>query len=72
MVVYLFALFLTIVLEGAVAYLLGLRQKRQLIALVIINVLTHNPELHHPYSRVLGYPKPNTLHYRHGNHHSSC
>ncbi len=38
---YVFALFLTIVLEGAVAYLFGLRQKRQLIALVIINVLTH-------------------------------
>jgi hypothetical protein len=38
---YLFALFLTIVLEGAVAYIFGLRRRRQLVALAIINILTH-------------------------------
>ncbi len=38
---YLLALGLTLGIEGGVAYILGLRTRRQLLAVAAINVLTH-------------------------------
>jgi hypothetical protein len=38
---YLLTLLLTLIVEGGVAYLVGLRKRRQLLAVVTINVITH-------------------------------
>jgi hypothetical protein len=38
---YLLALFLTIAVEGGVAYLLGLRTRRHMLAIAAINTATH-------------------------------
>jgi hypothetical protein len=43
---YLLALLLTVVIEGGVAYLLGLRQSQQILAFAMINVIT-NPVLNY-------------------------
>ncbi len=38
---YLLALFLTLIIEGSIAYLLGLRTRQSLLAVAMINVITH-------------------------------
>ena len=38
---YLIALLLTLIIEGGIAYLLGLRTGRYILAVAMINVLTH-------------------------------
>ena len=38
---YLLTLSLTIVIEGGIAYLLGFRTKRAMLAVALINVITH-------------------------------
>jgi hypothetical protein len=38
---YLLALLLTIAIEGGIAYLLGLRKRQYLLAVVMVNVITH-------------------------------
>ncbi len=38
---YLLALSLTLLIEGAIAYLFGLRTGRELLAVALINVITH-------------------------------
>jgi len=38
---YLLTLLLTLTIEGTVAYLLGLRKRQQMVAVVMINVITH-------------------------------
>lgn len=43
---YLLALLLTVIVEGGVAYLLGLRQRQQMLAFAMINVIT-NPVLNY-------------------------
>jgi hypothetical protein len=38
---YLLALFLTLTIEGSIAYLLGLRKRQYVLAVAMINVTTH-------------------------------
>ena len=38
---YLLALLLTLIIEGGIAYLLGLRKDQQLLTVAMINVITH-------------------------------
>lgn len=38
---YLLALLLTLVIEGGIAYLLGLRKSQYMLAVALINVITH-------------------------------
>ncbi|MBN2005109.1 MAG: hypothetical protein JXA21_17250 [Anaerolineae bacterium] len=38
---YLLALVLTVVIEGSIAYLLGLREKQAMLAFALINVITN-------------------------------
>jgi hypothetical protein len=38
---YLLALLLTLAIEGGIAYLLGLRKSQYMLAVVMINVITH-------------------------------
>jgi hypothetical protein len=52
-IAFLLALFLTVLIEGGVAYLFGLRERRLLLAVAMINVIT-NPALNF-FLLVLGY-----------------
>ncbi len=38
---YLLALFLTLIIEGSIAYLMGLRGRDYVLAVALINVITH-------------------------------
>jgi hypothetical protein len=38
---YLLALFLTLIIEGCVAYAMGFRERKHVLAVTVINVITH-------------------------------
>jgi hypothetical protein len=38
---YLLALFLTLIIEGCVAYAMGFRERKYVLAVTVINVITH-------------------------------
>ena len=38
---YLLALFLTLIIEGCVAYVMGFRERKYVLAVAVVNVITH-------------------------------